>query len=162
MNAACWNPLPNGQVACTLCPVGCRLRPGQSPELEMGRHLTDVVAYANSAKQALLGVPEALLQEYGAVSEPVALAMAEGAARAAGATYGLSTTGIAGPGGGTPDKPVGTVFVAAVGSTWRECRRLQLPFERRGNKVVSAYAALDLLRRHCLAVGEPTEAHAVQ
>ena len=67
-----------------------------------------VVAYSNSVKQALLGVPEADLREHGAVSEPVARAMAEGVRRATGADVGIATTGIAGPGGGTPDKPVGT------------------------------------------------------
>jgi nicotinamide-nucleotide amidase len=74
-----------------------------------------VVAYANASKQALLGVPEALLAAHGAVSEPVARAMAEGARRAGGATWGLGVTGIAGPGGGTEEKPVGTVHLAIAG-----------------------------------------------
>jgi PncC family amidohydrolase len=72
-------------------------------------------AYANSAKEQLLGVPKAMLETYGAVSEEVAGAMAEGARRAAGATWGLGITGIAGPGGGTEEKPVGTVHLALAG-----------------------------------------------
>lgn len=68
------------------------------------------VTYANEAKTQMLGVPEALLEAHGAVSEPVALAMAEGARKAASAHIAVSTTGIAGPEGGSADKPVGTVW----------------------------------------------------
>jgi len=75
--------------------------------------LGGVIAYSNAAKAALLGVPESLLVEHGAVSEPVAVAMAEGAARAFGADCGIGITGIAGPAGGSPEKPVGTVCYAA-------------------------------------------------
>ena len=74
--------------------------------------LGGVVAYANSAKTALLGVPEELLALYGAVSEPVARAMAEGVRRRFQSDYALACTGIAGPGGGTPEKPVGLVYIA--------------------------------------------------
>lgn len=74
-----------------------------------------VVSYANEVKAGLLGVDEATLRAVGAVSEEVALEMARGACRVLGATYVVSTTGIAGPGGATPDKPVGTVWVAVVG-----------------------------------------------
>ncbi len=88
--------------------------PGSSAYVERS-----FVVYSNLAKQELLAVPEAVLAEYGAVSEPVARLMAEGARKAAGTVYGLSVTGIAGPGGGSPEKPVGTVFigVAAPGQT---------------------------------------------
>lgn len=68
------------------------------------------VTYSNSAKTALVGVPEAMLQEHGAVSEPVARAMAEGGLQRSGADIALSVTGIAGPGGAVPGKPVGTVW----------------------------------------------------
>jgi nicotinamide-nucleotide amidase len=74
-----------------------------------------VIAYANSVKQALLGVPAALLEQHGAVSDPVAVAMAEGARRATGATWGIAVTGIAGPGGGSEAKPVVLVHIAIAG-----------------------------------------------
>ena len=74
--------------------------------------LGGVVAYANTAKIALLGVPEGLLALQGAVSEPVACAMAEGVQQRFQSDYALACTGIAGPGGGTPEKPVGLVYIA--------------------------------------------------
>lgn len=83
-------------------------RPGSSRVLQGG-----VVAYANSVKVALLGVPYELIQEFGAVSESVAMAMAQGAAEALGADCGIGITGIAGPEGGSDEKPVGTVSYAA-------------------------------------------------
>lgn len=78
-----------------------------------------VVSYSNEVKQRVLGVPEHLLQQYGAVSEPVAAAMATGALRLAGADWALAVSGVAGPGGGTADKPVGMVCfaIAATGAT---------------------------------------------
>ncbi|MFZ9849612.1 MAG: competence/damage-inducible protein A [Vulcanococcus sp.] len=77
--------------------------------------LGGVIAYANAVKQALLGVPAATLAAHGAVSDPVAAAMAEGARRATGATWGLAITGIAGPAGGSTEKPVGLVHLAVAG-----------------------------------------------
>jgi len=74
-----------------------------------------VIAYANSVKQGLLGVPVELLQSHGAVSDPVAQAMAEGARQTTGADWGLAITGVAGPGGGTEQKPVGLVHIAVAG-----------------------------------------------
>ncbi|AMK10458.1 MAG: CinA family protein [Pseudodesulfovibrio sp.] len=71
-----------------------------------------VVAYANQVKTKLLGVPETTLEQYGAVSEPVVIAMAQGALKALDADVSVAVSGIAGPGGGTPDKPVGTVWIA--------------------------------------------------
>ena len=77
--------------------------------------LGGVIAYANRVKQQLLGVPEALLETHGAVSDPVAEAMAEGARRLTGADWGLAITGVAGPGGGSEQKPVGLVHIAVAG-----------------------------------------------
>lgn len=77
--------------------------------------LGGVIAYANSIKQALLGIPQALLESYGAVSDPVALAMAEGARRATGAGWAIAVTGIAGPGGASAEKPLGLVHIAIAG-----------------------------------------------
>ena len=116
--------------------------PGSSDVL-----LLSVVAYANQAKIDLLGVEPATLAAHGAVSAEVALEMAAGARAKSGASYALAATGIAGPGGATPDKPVGTVFIAAVGPDLQEWRKLSLPFDRRRNKVASAASAFDLLRR---------------
>jgi nicotinamide-nucleotide amidase len=77
--------------------------------------LGGVIAYANSVKQQLLGVPAGALQAHGAVSDPVALAMAAGARRSTGATWAIAVTGIAGPGGGSQEKPVGLVHIAIAG-----------------------------------------------
>jgi nicotinamide-nucleotide amidase len=74
-----------------------------------------VIAYANAVKQRLLGVPAGLLAAHGAVSDPVAQAMAEGARRATGADWAMAVTGIAGPGGGSAEKPVGLVHIALAG-----------------------------------------------
>ncbi len=85
----------------------CTDLPGSSHWFERG-----FVTYSNSAKSELLGVPDALIEEHGAVSEPVARAMAKGALQNAHAQVSLAVTGIAGPGGGSKDKPVGTVWFA--------------------------------------------------
>ncbi|MDE1171281.1 MAG: competence/damage-inducible protein A [Verrucomicrobium sp.] len=108
------------------------------------------VTYANEAKAGQLGVPEALLAAHGAVSEPVARAMAEGARRASGADLAVSLTGIAGPGGGTPEKPVGTVSIACAGPRGTEALTHHLPGDRETFKQRAAHAALDLLRRALL------------
>jgi nicotinamide-nucleotide amidase len=97
----------------------CTDRAGSSDWLERGW-----VTYSNRAKHEELGVPVPMLDSEGAVSEPVARAMAEGAAQAAGVAVSLSVTGVAGPTGGTDDKPVGTVWFGwhLPGRTWTECR----------------------------------------
>lgn len=71
-----------------------------------------LVTYANEAKMKLLGVPSAMLEEHGAVSEPVARAMAEGVREVSGSELGIGITGVAGPTGGTPEKPVGLIYIA--------------------------------------------------
>ncbi len=109
------------------------------------------VVYSNDAKVALLGVDAASIAAHGAVSEPVALALAAGARARAGVEYGIAVTGIAGPGGGSADKPVGTVYVALAGPDGlQRVRRLSLPGEREQVKFQSSQAALDLLRRALL------------
>ena len=110
-----------------------------------------VVAYANEIKRAALGVAAEALEQEGAVSEIVARQMAEGVRRALGADVGVSTTGIAGPGGGTPEKPVGTVWIACADAAGTEARRLQFSADRETNKELSATYALDLVRRRLLA-----------
>lgn len=108
--------------------------------------LGGVVAYANEVKRAALGVSATDLEVAGAVSEPVARAMAEGVRDRLGATWGVSTTGVAGPGGGTEAKPVGTVWIAVAGPGGTQARCLKLPgLDRdaiRRSTVVAVFAAL--------------------
>jgi len=109
--------------------------------------LEGFVTYANQAKVDALGVPTGLIETHGAVSEPVAQAMAEGAMAKAGADFGLSTTGIAGPGGGTAEKPVGTVFIGLAirdGATRVESHTYLT--DRATFKELTVQAALDMLR----------------
>ncbi|MDX1741419.1 MAG: nicotinamide-nucleotide amidohydrolase family protein, partial [Rhodothermales bacterium] len=110
-----------------------------------------VVAYCNSVKQELLGIDDALLAEHGAVSEAVALEMARNVRSLTRADYGVSTTGILGPTGGTPDKPVGTVWVACADDASAEARLLRLGKERLKNKQRTVAATLDMLRRRLVA-----------
>jgi len=115
--------------------------PGSSDYLDRG-----VVCYSNRSKTDLLGVPEALIQELGAVNEPVARAMAEGVRERAGVNVGIGVTGIAGPGGGTPEKPVGTVAIAVVTDTDARVRTVRLFGDRELVKFQAAQAAMNLLR----------------
>jgi nicotinamide-nucleotide amidase len=110
--------------------------------------LESVVAYSNEAKERALGVPRSLIESLGAVSSEVAAAMAEGVCRNNGANYGLATTGIAGPGGGTDQKPVGTIFLAlAQAGKQTIVQREFFPTDRRSFKQIASQTALDLLRR---------------
>ncbi len=110
--------------------------------------LAGYVTYANEAKTAALGVDAALIAQNGAVSEPVARAMAEGALEKSGADFALATTGIAGPDGGTAEKPVGTVFVAlAMRGGASVVQRHKFPTDRETFKHLVAQTALDLLLR---------------
>ena len=128
--------------------------PGASEVFDRG-----YVVYANPAKVDLLGVPENVLAEHGAVSEACAVAMAEGARERARTDLALAVTGIAGPSGGSPEKPVGTVFIALADGAWTSCRRFQFRGGRAWARTLSAYAALDALRR-TLAGGEPWDSSA--
>ena len=113
-----------------------------------------VVAYSNAVKREALGVPSEVLEAHGAVSEPVALAMAAGARRVGGADLGIGVTGVAGPGGGTDAKPVGTVCIAVVGPGAAEAATtVRLPGDRAMVRGQAARVALDLLRRALLRGG---------
>jgi nicotinamide-nucleotide amidase len=115
---------------------------GSSRYVECG-----VVAYANAAKVLLLGVPESLIAAEGAVSEPVAVAMAEGARKVAGVEVGIGVTGIAGPGGGSPAKPVGTVAVAIAVPGETRSKTFRFVGDREQVKYQASQAALDMARR---------------
>lgn len=108
------------------------------------------VTYANEAKVDLLGVKMETLEEFGAVSEQVVRQMAEGAKTKSGAYFAIAVTGIAGPGGGTPEKPVGLVYIAVAGGGETICRKLLLGSERVINRRRAAQAALNLLRKRLL------------
>lgn len=113
--------------------------------------LAGYVTYANSAKSDVLSVDPKLIDKYGAVSKAVARAMAEGARARAAAKYGLGTTGIAGPTGGSDEKPVGTVYIAlASADSETVVRKFVFPTDRETFKQLAAQAAFDLLRRRLL------------
>ena len=130
--------------SCTGGLLGSRLtaRPGSSDYFAGG-----VISYSNQAKMDLLQVPPGMLAQYGAVSEEVAGAMAEGAREALHADYALSITGVAGPDGGTADKPVGLVYLGCAGPDGTQVRRGSFPGDRDTVRMFSATSALHLLRR---------------
>jgi nicotinamide-nucleotide amidase len=115
--------------------------PGASAVLDLG-----LVAYANAVKERFAGVPAAVLAAQGAVSEPVARALAEGIRAAGAATWGIGITGIAGPTGGTPEKPVGTVHVALAGPSGTQHVARLYRGDRDRVRKTAAYEALNLLR----------------
>jgi nicotinamide-nucleotide amidase len=121
--------------------------PGASAFLERA-----FVTYGNRAKVELLGVPDSVLASRGAVSEEVARAMAEGARSRAGADIGVAITGIAGPDGGTPEKPVGLVYVALAGAAGDKVRRALFPGERERVRFQASQLALEMLRRGLLGL----------
>ncbi|HWS91972.1 MAG TPA: nicotinamide-nucleotide amidohydrolase family protein, partial [Mycobacterium sp.] len=131
--------------SCTAGLLAARLtdRPGSSDYVMGG-----VVSYSNEAKAQLLGVDPALIEAHGAVSEPVAEAMAAGALKRFGADTAVAITGIAGPGGGTPEKPVGTVcFTVMLADGRTDTRTLRLPGNRSDIRERSTTVAMHLLRR---------------
>src|SRR5439155_17042862 len=109
-----------------------------------------VVTYSNDAKIRTLGVEPILLLEHGAVSAEVAEAMAEGVRERAGTDFGLSVTGIAGPDGGSEEKPVGLVYIALADDAHTEHRKLMIPGDRELVRWRSSQAALDMLRRRLI------------
>ena len=138
--------------SCTGGLIGHRLTqvPGSSVYF-----LGGVVAYANPAKTTLVGVPAGLLRQHGAVSEPVVRQMAAGIRKTLRSDYGLAVTGIAGPAGGTAEKPVGTVHLAVADAKQVVSRALHLTGDRDTIKHRAAQAALDLLRTTLLAPRRP-------
>jgi len=129
--------------SCTGGMVGARLTqvPGSSSWFRGG-----VVAYSNAVKQSVLGVPAAMIDAHGAVSEPVAQVMAEGALSALDCDWAVGITGVAGPGGGTADKPVGLVYVAVAGPSGAFVRELRLHGDRERVRMRASTIALHLLR----------------
>lgn len=107
-----------------------------------------VVSYSNASKSALLGVPSALIETHGAVSEPVAAAMADGLRARSGVTVTVAVTGIAGPGGGTAEKPVGLVCFAVSGPDGTEVKTSRFTGDRAVVRALAATTALDLVRRY--------------
>jgi nicotinamide-nucleotide amidase len=122
--------------------------PGSSEYFDRG-----VVCYSNRAKEEMLGVPPALIAAHGAVSEPVATAMAGGIVERSGSDIGIGITGIAGPGGGTPEKPVGTVAIAVKTPSATQIRMFQFLGGRDMVKFQSAQAAMNMLRLMLLSDG---------
>jgi nicotinamide-nucleotide amidase len=139
--------------SCTGGGLGAQLTevPGASSVM-----LGGVISYANAIKRDLLAVPEQLLEQHGAVSAPVAEAMALGVRRLTGSDWALSVTGIAGPDGGTPEKPVGLVFVAVAGPDGCSSQRLRLGNTRGREwiRTVSAGEVLNALRLRLIANAE--------
>ena len=126
--------------------------PGSSDYFERG-----VVVYSNAAKVQVLGVPEPLILAHGAVSAEVAEKMAEGVRRVSNTTLGLGITGIAGPGGGSEAKPVGTVFIALASPDGTVSERYQFDGDRKQIKTLSAYTAIDRVRRYFLNLTESSD-----
>jgi nicotinamide-nucleotide amidase len=130
--------------SCTggLVAAACTGLAGSSDWFERG-----FVTYSNAAKTELLGVPAELIATHGAVSEPVARAMAEGAMQRAGVDLAVGITGIAGPGGGSASKPVGTVWIAVAAGGAATLAELRVwPGDRRAVREAAAGRALELLR----------------
>src|SRR2546430_541776 len=112
--------------------------------------LAGLVTYANEAKEIFLGVKTETLVTNGAVSEPVAREMAEGARERTSADFSIAVTGIAGPSGGTPDKPVGTVFVGLARRGRTVVKQFRNNYDRETFKFTTSQQALDMLRRELL------------
>jgi nicotinamide-nucleotide amidase len=135
--------------SCTGGMIGHRITnvPGASNYLR-----ADLVTYSNESKVQLLGVSEETLKQHGAVSEQCVLEMAAGVRRVTGADIGLATSGIAGPGGGTPEKPVGTVCIALVADGFKASRSYRMWGARDWIKTLASQVALDWVRRYLLGM----------
>jgi nicotinamide-nucleotide amidase len=113
--------------------------------------LGGVVSYANVVKEKFLGVHAETLRQHGAVSEEAAREMALGAREKFGSDFAIAVTGIAGPGGGTPEKPVGTVFIALASASGALVEKMLNPWDRATFKEVTATQALERLRAHLIS-----------
>jgi nicotinamide-nucleotide amidase len=124
--------------------------------------LGGVVAYSNQAKLDLLGVQPSTIDHHGAVSDPTVREMADGVRRRFGADYALAVTGIAGPDGGTEEKPVGTVYIALASSKGTRVLKPRIPFDRATFKYVTSQQSLEPLRRTLLrtTLDEPEQQNA--
>ena len=111
-----------------------------------------IIAYSNELKQKLLSVPEDIIQKFGAVSEECARAMAHGAVNNLGATIGISVTGVAGPDGGTAEKPVGLVYIGLAAPGKLTVKQYNFGKERDRNRDRSAISALEIVRKHLLGI----------
>lgn len=135
--------------SCTAGLLGHRLTgpPGASAYLDGG-----IITYSNAAKQRWLGVPDEVLERHGAVSAEAAHAMAEAVRTQAGTDLGIATTGIAGPTGATPEKPIGLVYIALAHAQGTDVREVRFGTEpgRAGIKYLASQTALDLIRLHLL------------
>ena len=130
----------------------------------LGAYITDIsgssayfeggaIAYSNTAKERVLGVPAATLKHHGAVSRDTAIAMAREVRRLLRTDLALSVTGVAGPTGGTPQKPVGLVYVALASAQEAQCKEFRWKGDRGQNREWSARAALEMLHAHLLSDG---------
>ena len=142
MTVAVAESCTGGLVASMLTDV-----PGSSEYFERG-----IVSYSNIAKQELLGVAPEILRANGAVSRETALAMAEGVRRISKTNIGISTTGIAGPGGGSPEKPIGTVHMAYVAPDKTEAFEYHFSGDRERLKQIFAMTAINMVRKYLLSV----------
>lgn len=131
--------------SCTAGLLGARITnvPGSSAYFVGG-----VIAYSNEIKERILGVPRETLDRCGAVSEETAVAMVRGVRSLTGADIGLAVTGIAGPGGGTTEKPVGLVYIALAAGNHLDCRRFVLPGHRGAVREGTVNTALNMLKRY--------------
>ena len=154
---SCENPLLIDQLATRLLQLGQRVCTAESCTGGLiAKSFTDLagssdwfdrgfVTYSNSAKSDMLGVPMSLIDDYGAVSEPVANAMASGALRNSEADYAIAVTGVAGPGGGSEDKPVGTVWIAVASAEHLEAQCHLFAGDRAAVRAATLVAGLEQL-----------------
>lgn len=136
LSISCAESCTGGMFAQTLTDI-----PGISDVFDRG-----IVTYSNEAKMEELGVKKATLDKYGAVSEQTAVEMAEGIQRVSKTRIGVSVTGVAGPGGGSIEKPVGLVYVCAVYDDQKICRELRLQGDRKSNRTMSMLTMFNMIK----------------